>query len=131
MFLNPFGNRQLILKDVFEEFSEVRHQKITKRVSHEPIMQNATHIQKQQIPMRMSLVDGTSAFGVVHVRQAQRILDMLIDSRIFFPLMSNSGTSLINKNNVVKINVLTLDEIREKKELFPELNFKYLENNNW
>ncbi len=94
-------------------------------------MQSSTHIPKHQVPVHMSLIDGTSTYGVVHVRQGQRILDLLIDSRTFFPLVSNSGTSLINKENVVKVDVLTMPQILEKKDLFPDLNYKYLESNNW
>lgn len=94
-------------------------------------MQSETQIPKNQVPVQMTLVDGSVTYGVVHVRQGQRILDMLTDSRAFFPLMSNSGTSLINKANVLKIDVMTMAQIVERKEFFPKLDFKYLQSHNW
>lgn len=94
-------------------------------------MSNVEYYPKHNIPVRVTLIDGTNAFGVVYVRQGQRILDMLCDERAFFPLRSKDGISLLNKDGVMKINIMTVEEIADKEELFPDVNLGYLKNNSW
>lgn len=92
---------------------------------------NRDHLPKHSVPVRVSLTDGSQVFGVVYVRQGQRILDMLCDERAFFPLKSSSGVSLVSKNSVMKVEVMTVAEIVNQEDLFPGVNLTYLKNNNW
>lgn len=94
-------------------------------------MRNPNHLPKHNIPVRVALIDGSHVFGVVYVRQGQRVIDMICEERVFFPLRSNDCLSLINKQSVVKIEILSLDDIASKSNLFPGINTSYLMNNNW
>jgi len=94
-------------------------------------MQNPNHLPKHSVPVRVTLINDSHIFGVVYVRQGQRILDMLCDDRKFFPVRANSGVSLLNKSSVMQVDVMTIDEIELKGQLFPEVDKKYLENNAW
>jgi hypothetical protein len=78
------------------------------------------HIPKYKIPVRISLVQDDSVLGVIFIRQEQRILDMLCDQNRFFPVSTKTGTFLINKTSVVKVEVLEADYILEHQDNFPE-----------
>lgn len=92
---------------------------------------NDHRIPKHNIPVKVTLSDGSVVLGSVFLRQGQRILDMLCDDRMFFPLRSNAGVSLLNKNNVGRVDVMTFKEIADRQESLPGLNVKYLSNHSW
>jgi hypothetical protein len=94
-----------------------------------PAMLNKTP--KFNIPVRIDLSGGASMYCVVFVRQNQRIIEMLGDERTFIPVQTNDGVSLVNKAHILRLEIMTKTEIKEKSELFPNVNFYYLDNNSW
>lgn len=86
---------------------------------------------KYAIPVRAMMTDKTQLLGVLFVRQNQRIIDLLCDARSFIPLETTAGLRLLNKQHVIQIDLMPIDEITEKHSLFPDLNFQYLHNNTW
>jgi len=78
------------------------------------------HIPKYMIPVRIWLAQEESMLGVIFLRQAQRILDMLCDPNPFFPVSTRAGTFLINKASVIKVEVLDTDYILAHQASFPE-----------
>ena len=83
------------------------------------------------VPVRIAMVDGTLIIGMVFVRQNQRVIDVVCDVRNFFPIKTNAGVSLLNKQHAVQIHLLSIEEIIEKIDLFPEVDIHYLRNNSW
>ncbi|HUE45493.1 MAG TPA: hypothetical protein VMO81_04500 [Aestuariivirgaceae bacterium] len=77
-------------------------------------------IPKYRIPVRISLVQEESVLGIVFVRQEQRILDMLCEPNPFFPVNTKTGMFLINKQSVIKLEVLDANYIAAHQENFPE-----------
>jgi spore coat polysaccharide biosynthesis predicted glycosyltransferase SpsG len=92
---------------------------------------NPNHLPKHRVPALIVLADGSQSLGVVFVRQGERVAEVLSKGGMFFPFLSKKDISLINKNQVIKIDIPTINEIREKEDVFPDVNYKYLENNNW
>ena len=86
---------------------------------------------KFNVPVRIEMSDGLGMYCVVFVRQNQRVIEMLCDERGFIPVQTNEGISLLNKSHILRIGIMTKDEIAEKSELFPSVSFYYLENNSW
>jgi hypothetical protein len=82
------------------------------------------HIPKYRIPVRISLAQEESVLGVVFIRQEQRILDMLCEQKQFFPVSTKTGTFLINKSSVTRVEVLEKDYILQHQENFPESDVK-------
>ena len=83
------------------------------------------HIPKYKIPVRISLAQEESVLGIIFIRQEQRILDMLCEPKQFFPVDTKTGMFLINKNSVVKVEVLEADYIAQHRDNFPEAEFKF------
>ena len=81
---------------------------------------------KHSIPVRINMTNNVQLLGVVYVNHDQRILDLLCDTRSFFPLRTKGGLSLLNKNSVAQVEVFTVEETLDKKELFPEIDLAYL-----
>lgn len=79
-------------------------------------------IPKYRIPVRIALVQDESVLGIVFVRQEQRILDMLCEPKPFFPVSTKAGTFLVNKQSVIKLEVLGEDYVAEHRDNFPETN---------
>ena len=77
------------------------------------------------------MADKTQIIGVIFVRQAQRVIEVLCDDRTFFPIETIGGVRLLNKQHVVQIDLLQIEEILAKKELFPEIDVHYLRHNSW
>lgn len=94
-------------------------------------MHNPNQFPKHNVPVRMTLVNGSHVLGIIYLRQGQRISDMLCDDREFFPLKSTTGVILLNKKNVMQVDVMTIDEMVEREELFPDMSVTYLNNNAW
>jgi hypothetical protein len=94
-------------------------------------MHNPNQFPKHNVPVRMTLADGSHVLGIIYLRQGQRISDMLCDDREFFPLKSTTGVILLNKRNVMQVDVMTIDEMIDKGDLFPDMSVKYLSNNAW
>jgi hypothetical protein len=94
-------------------------------------MHNPNQFPKHNVPVRMTLADGSHVLGIIYLRQGQRISDMLCDDREFFPLKSATGVILLNKRNVMQVDVMTIDEMIEKGDLFPDMSVTYLSNNAW
>ncbi|MGI3213404.1 hypothetical protein ACROSR_20210 [Roseovarius tibetensis] len=86
---------------------------------------------KHCIPVKATLEDGSQYYGGVHVMQQQRILDLLCDERDFIPFSLRDRIILVNKSKIVRLDILEMSEIKEKKDILPEVNFDYLNANNW
>lgn len=85
-------------------------------------------IPKYGIPVRVSITGQTAdLLGVVYVRQEQRVIDMLCDSRPFFPLRTKEILMLINKSAVAMISVLEREYVEESLDLFPDLELTALD----
>jgi hypothetical protein len=84
-----------------------------------------TRIPKYELPVRITLTHEESVLGVIFVRQNQRILDMLCEPKPFFPLRTKTGMFLINKNSVLKLEVLDRDYILDNQHNFPESETKF------
>ena len=83
------------------------------------------------IPVRIAMSDRTQIIGVVFVRQNQRITEMLCDERTFFPIETTGGVRLLNKQHVSQIDLMALEEILEKRDLFPDIDVQYLSQSSW
>ena len=77
-------------------------------------------IPKYRIPVRISLVQEESVLGIVFLRQEQRILDMLCEPNPFFPVSTKTGMFLVNKQSVIKLEVLDEGYVAENRDNFPE-----------
>jgi len=86
---------------------------------------------KHCVPVKATLDDGTQYYGGIYVIQSQRVLDVLCDDRPFIPFKIRDKMILMNKSKVVQIEILEMDEIKEKQDMLPELNLEYLSVNNW
>ena len=86
---------------------------------------------KYCIPVKLTLEGGIQHYGGIHVRQDQRILDVLCDERQFVPIALQERTILLNKSKLVQIDLLTISEITEKENILPEVNIDYLKSNSW
>lgn len=86
---------------------------------------------KHCVPVKATLEDGTQHYGGIHVIQSQRVLDVLCDDRLFIPFKLRDKTILLNKSKLVQIELMELDEIKEKQNILPEVNIDYLSVNNW
>lgn len=86
---------------------------------------------KHCVPVKATLEDGTQHYAGIHVIQSQRVLDVLCDDRPFIPFKLRDKTILVNKSKLVQIDLLELDEIKEKQDMLPEVNLEYLSVNNW
>ncbi|MFN4100196.1 MAG: hypothetical protein ACK4GT_10500 [Pararhodobacter sp.] len=83
------------------------------------------------VPVRIAMADGSVVTGMVFVRQGQRVVDVLCDARSFLPVKANDGVRLLNKQHAVQIQLMTMEEIFEKRELFPGVDVNYLRSNPW
>lgn len=83
------------------------------------------------VPVKITLEDGSQHFGGVHVRQNQRILDVLCDERPFLPFRLRDKTILLNKSKLLQVEILELADISEMQDILPELNLDYLNANVW
>ena len=75
--------------------------------------------------------DRTQIIGVIFVRQNQRVIEVLCDERAFFPVETTGSVRLLNKQHVVQVDLLPIEEILEKRDLFPDIDVNYLRDNNW
>lgn len=86
---------------------------------------------KYCVPVKATLENGTQHYGGLHVRQNQRILDVLCDERPFIPFKLRDRTILLNKSKLVQVDLLEMEEISEMQDVLPELNLDYLKANSW
>lgn len=86
---------------------------------------------KYCVPVKATLENGTQHFGGVHVRQSQRVLDVLCDERSFIPFKLRDRTVLLNKSKLVQVDLLELAEIGEMQDVLPEFDLDYLNANDW
>lgn len=77
------------------------------------------------------MADRTQIIGALFVRQNQRVIEVLCDERAFFPIETIGGVRLLNKQHVVQVDLLPMEEILEKRELFPDIDVHYLSQNTW
>lgn len=94
-------------------------------------MHAQTRLPKFAVPVRIAMAGSAQIFGVVFVHQGQRVLDVLCDERPFFPIQTTIGVRLLNKQYAVEIDLMTLEEILEQRDLFPDIDLQYLRNNTW
>ena len=92
---------------------------------------SAVKSEKYSVPVRMTVVGGIQVYGVVFLEKDQRIIDMVCSEMPFFPFRSVNSLSIVNKANVLQIDLLTVDEMRELVNRFPRVDFHYLTNNQW
>lgn len=83
------------------------------------------------VPVKATLDDGTQHFGGVYVRQSQRVLEVLCDDRPFMPFRLRDKTVLLNKSRLLQVDLLGMDEIKEKLDILPEVDLAYLSSNAW
>ena len=74
----------------------------------------------------MTIEDGMQHLGGIHVRQNQRILDVLCDERPFLPVNLRDRTILLNKSKLVQIDILDISEISGMLDILPEVDLDYL-----
>ncbi|SMH37790.1 hypothetical protein [Maritimibacter sp. HL-12] len=86
---------------------------------------------KYCVPVKATLENGSQHFGGVHVRQNQRVLDVLCDERAFIPFKLRDRTVLLNKSKLVQLDLLELDEIGAMQDVLPEFDLNYLNANDW
>ncbi|TNC50838.1 hypothetical protein FHG66_07660 [Rubellimicrobium rubrum] len=86
---------------------------------------------KYGIPLRIALTNQDEIMGLVYVQWSQRIRDLLCERDAFLPVRTTKGTILLNKVNIVRVDILTLEQITKEQELFPEIDFDYLTYNSW
>lgn len=87
-----------------------------------------TRIHKFRLPVRIHLIGETNAvLGVVHVRQDQRVVDMLCDHRDFFPVETREGLLIVGKAAVAKILVVGREKASQDPELYPGVDFAALD----
>ncbi|WP_369126994.1 DUF6812 domain-containing protein [Paracoccus liaowanqingii] len=81
-----------------------------------------------RLPVQIHLAgESDVVLGVVHVRQDQRVLDMLCDARLFFPVETREGVILINKNTVTKIALATRNNIEKIPDAYPQVDLNALD----
>lgn len=83
------------------------------------------------VPVRIAMADRTQIIGVVFVRQNQRVIEVLCDERTFFPIETVGGVRLLNKRHVAQVDLMRIEEILEKRDLFPDIDVQYLSKANW
>lgn len=94
-------------------------------------MSDLVKSEKFSVPVRLTLVGGVQVYGVVFLENNQRILDMISGERQFFPFKSASSLSIMNKANVMQIDIMSVDEMKQLINQFPRVDFHYLTNNQW
>ena len=83
-----------------------------------------TRIHKFRLPVRIHLAGESQAvLGVVHVRQDQRIIDMLCDQRSFFPVQTKEGLLIVGKTAVTKLVVVNREKADQDPNLFPDIDW--------
>ncbi len=87
--------------------------------------------EKYSVPVRLTLVGGIQGYGVVFLENNQRIVDMVCGERQFVPFKSARSLSLMNKINVMQIDILPVEEMKQQENQFPRADFHYLTNNQW
>lgn len=86
-------------------------------------------IPKYGLPVRVSMIgEPVDMLGVVYVRQEQRVIDMLCDTRPFFPLQTKDRLVLVNKAAVSVIAMLERAQVEEALDLFPGLKLATLDD---
>lgn len=86
---------------------------------------------KYCVPVKITLDTGDQHFGGVHLRQNQRVLEVLCDERAFLPVRLIDRTILLNKSHLVQVDLLKLTEITEMLDILPDLDLEYLKMNDW
>ena len=89
------------------------------------------NIPKFKVPVYILMSDGTGIYCVIFARQNQRLIEILGEIRAFIPVETNDGVQLINKAHILRVVVLTKEQMMEQAALFPDVNTYYLENNSW
>jgi hypothetical protein len=87
--------------------------------------------QKFGIPVRIQLTDNSQLMGLIFVHPGTRIMETLCDGKMFFAIRTTDGIKLVNKQHAVHVQLLSIDEIKEKIDIFPDIDFQYIRNNNW
>ncbi|WP_210528276.1 DUF6812 domain-containing protein [Rubellimicrobium arenae] len=91
------------------------------------------HLKQQRygIPLRILLSNGEELLGLVYVQWGQRVRDLLAEGDPFLPFRSRSGTHLINKASLIRVDLLTLEQILDRLDEFPEVDLDYLGHGQW
>lgn len=92
-------------------------------------MQHHLKQPKYGIPVRVVLGTGEPILGLVFVQWGQRVRDALNEKEPFLPVKTLGQLRLVNKAAIVHVDLLAMEEIAEKRELFPEIDFEYLSLN--
>ena len=92
-------------------------------------MQHHVKQPKYGIPVRVVLGNGDLILGLVFVQWGQRVRDALNEAPPFLPVKTVNQLRLVNKAAIIHVDLLTMEEIADKQELFPEIDFEYLSLN--
>ena len=87
----------------------------------------SAHVPKYRLPFRITLQNETVIYCIMFMRQDQRAIDMLCDERPFFPIESTEGVHLIAKSSVMKVDVLSRDEVDENLHVLPPFDHEQLD----
>lgn len=90
-------------------------------------MQHPVKPSEYGIPVRITLGSGDLVLGLVFVGWGQQVGDILTAPSSFLPVKTLGHTRLVAKSAIMYVDVLTLDEIAERQELFPDLDFASLD----
>ncbi|MCC5986159.1 MAG: hypothetical protein JJT95_00660 [Pararhodobacter sp.] len=94
-------------------------------------MLSQTKLPKFAVPVRIAMANETQIIGAVFVYQGQRVIDLLCDERPFIPIETTAGFRLLNKQHAVEVDLMQIEEMLEKRDLFPNVDLQYLRNNKW
>ena len=95
------------------------------RIGDKPL----NRIHKFRLPVRIHLIGETNdVLGVVHVRQDQRVVDMLCDQRSFFPVQTREGLLIVGKAAVAKLFVVDREKASQDPDLFPDIDLAALDS---
>lgn len=89
------------------------------------------HVHKYQVPLRVTLHNDRQIFGLAHLKQSERISDMLCDARPFFPLSTRDELLLVAKSAISSVSVLKREQIDSVRDYFPGLDLSKLAHVDW
>lgn len=88
-------------------------------------------IEKYNVPVRIHLSNGARKYGLVFLRNEQRVSDFLCDGRPFFPLLTKDSLAFVSKASVSMLEILTKGDFEAKQGLFPLFDWEPLEDRFW
>lgn len=87
--------------------------------------------EKFGIPVRIQMTNNSQIIGLVFVAVGNRVMETLCDGKPFFAVKTKDGVKLVNKQHAIQVELLSIEEIREKSDVFPDFDVKYLQAGKW